>query len=46
MTDSAGNKNKLKKQTLKEWGVIVRSDLKWREHVGRMSGKAKKTRYA
>ena len=44
MTDSAGNENEIEETNLeRDLGVIVGSDLKWREHVDRMVGKANST---
>ena len=44
MTDSAGNENDIEETNLeRDLGVIVGSDLKWREHVDRMAGKANRT---
>ena len=41
---SAGNENDIKETNLEgDLGVIVGSDLKWREHVDRMAGKANRT---
>ena len=41
MLDSAGNENDIEATNLeRDLGVIVGSDLKWREHVDRMVGKA------
>ena len=44
MIDSAGNENNIEETNLeRDLDVIVGSDLKWREHVDRMLGKANKT---
>ena len=44
MTDSAGNENVIEETYLeRNLGVIVGSDLKWREHVDRMVEKANRT---
>ena len=44
VTDSAGNETDIEETNLeRDLGVIVASDLKWREHVDRMVGKAKRT---
>ena len=44
MTDSAGNKNDIEETNLeRDLGVIVGSDLKWREQVDRMVAKANRT---
>ena len=44
MTDSAGNENDIQETNLeRDLGVIVGSDLKWRERVYRMVGKANRT---
>ena len=44
MMDSAGNENDIEETNLeRDLGVIVGSDLKWREHVDRMVGKANRT---
>ena len=44
MTDSASNENGIEDTNLeRDLDVIVGSDLKWREHVDRMVGKANRT---
>ena len=44
MTDSVGNENDIEETNLeRDLGVIASSDLKWREHVDRMVGKANMT---
>jgi hypothetical protein len=44
MTDSAGYENEIEETNLeRDLGVIVGNDLKWREHVDRMVGKANRT---
>ena len=44
MTDSAGNENYIEETNIeRDLGVIVGIDLRWREHVDRMVGKANRT---
>ncbi len=44
MTDIAGNENVIEESNVeRDLGVTVGSDLKWRDHVDRMVGKANRT---